>query len=98
MVTSAAASAAAWPVIRHWCCASRGGAGGEQQHFHLALGGISRLFASLTPQAIGTSYQTIRIPFSALAASSSCKTVDALQSTFWDGYSGKIEIDSIQFE
>ena len=76
----------------------RGGAGGEQQHFHLALGGISRLFASLTPQAIGTSYQTIRIPFSAFGSELKLQTVDALQLTFWDGYSGKIEIDSIQFE
>ena len=77
----------------------RGANGGEQNHFHLQLGGVDKAFASLTSSAISSSYQTIRIPFSAFgSAFNSGATVDALRLSFWFGYSGRIEIDSIWFE
>lgn len=76
----------------------RGGAGGEQQHFHLALGGVDKPFASLSSQPITTGYQEIRIPFSAFGSGLNLQSVSALQLSFWHGYSGKVEIDLLRFE
>lgn len=76
----------------------RGATGGEQSHFHLQLGGVDKAFASLSSQAISNSYQIFRIPFSAFGSALNTNSVDALRFSFWYGYSGQLEIDSIWFE
>ncbi|WP_237105967.1 hypothetical protein [Nonomuraea sp. MG754425] len=79
---------------------SGGAAGGEQAHFSLGLGSVSKVFGDSTfdgggHPAITTSYQDIRIP---LAANGIDRVSPGrLAMGFWYGGSGTITIDSLSF-
>jgi hypothetical protein len=74
----------------------KGAAGGEQNSFHLILGGVEKTFAAFSGDTITTSYKTIRINMSANGVNRA--SPGQLQMTFWWGGSGTITIDEIRFE
>jgi hypothetical protein len=74
----------------------KGAAGGEENHFYVSLGGVSKTFAALTGDVITTSYKTIRINLNGQGIS---RTMPGqLQMSFWWGASGQVSIDEIRFE
>jgi hypothetical protein len=79
----------------------KGAAGGEQSHFSLNLGGVTKLFGDFTltgggHPAITPSYQDIRIPMAANGISRTSPGQLALG--FWYGGAGTVSIDSIAFQ
>jgi chitodextrinase len=79
----------------------RGAAGGEQAHFNLGLGGVTKVFGDFALDGgarpvITTSYQDIRIP---LAANGINRNSPAqLAMGFWYGGNSTITIDHITFQ
>jgi hypothetical protein len=78
----------------------RGASGGEQSHFHLSLGGTTKIFGDFVLDggghpAITTSYQDIKIPLTANGISRSAP--GQLSMGFWYGGNSAISIDSLSF-
>ncbi|WP_432841196.1 DUF4832 domain-containing protein [Dactylosporangium sp. CA-092794] len=79
----------------------KGASGGEQTHFNLSLGGVTKVFGDYTLDggghpALTTAYQDIKIP---MAANGISRTSPAqLAMGFWYGGNGTITIDSIAFQ
>lgn len=78
-----------------------GAVGGEQRHFKLALGGVTKLFAEFTLDGgmlpvISTSYQDIRIPMAVNGINT--RQPGELELSFWWGGKSTIVIDEIRFE
>ncbi|MDP9793615.1 hypothetical protein J2S43_002127 [Catenuloplanes nepalensis] len=79
----------------------RGARGGEQSHFHLSLGGTTRVFGDYTLDGGGhptvtTAYQDIRIPMAANGIDRA--RPGQLAMGFWYGGEGTITIDGFRFE
>ncbi|MEV0616722.1 DUF4832 domain-containing protein [Nonomuraea sp. NPDC050404] len=79
----------------------KGASGGEQSHFHLSLGGASKIFGDFTLDgggrpAITTAYQDIRIPMAANGINRAAAGQIAMG--FWHGGSGTVTIDSLSFQ
>ncbi len=79
----------------------RGGAGGEQNHVDLSIGGVTRRLSQFTTSGGGgavvtTTTQDIRIPLAANGISSTAPGQLAL--SFWHGGSGSVWIDQIRFD
>ncbi len=74
----------------------KGAAGGEQNAFHVILGGVENTLGALSGDTITTSYKTIRINMS--TAGMNRAAPGQLQLTFWWGASGTVTIDEIRFE
>lgn len=74
----------------------KGAAGGEQNAFHLTLGGVDKTFAEFSGDTITTSYKTIRINMSTNGVNRA--SPGQLELSFWYGSSGTITIDEIRFE
>ncbi|GAA5198505.1 hypothetical protein GCM10023322_72080 [Rugosimonospora acidiphila] len=79
----------------------KGAAGGEQAHFNVNLGGVTKVFADFTLDggghpAIGTAYQDIEVPMAANGINRA--SPGQLAMGFWYGGSGTITIDSISFQ
>lgn len=74
----------------------KGAAGGEQNAFHVSLGGVDKTFAAFSGDTITTAYKTIRIN---MVTNGVNRTAPGqLNMTFWWGSSGTITIDEIRFE
>jgi len=74
----------------------KGAAGGEQGHFNVSLGGVTKSFAAFSGDTITTVYKDIAID---LAANGVSRTSPGqLQLSFWNGQSGTLWIDEIRFE
>ncbi|WP_327001743.1 DUF4832 domain-containing protein [Dactylosporangium sp. NBC_01737] len=79
----------------------KGGAGGEQSHFNLSVGGASKVFGDYTLDggghpALTTAFQDVRIP---LVANGISRTSPAqLAMGFWYGGNSTVTIDSISFQ
>jgi hypothetical protein len=74
----------------------RGAAGGEQNAFHVILGGVEKTFAAFSGDTITTAYKTIRINMVTNGVNRSAP--GQLQMNFWWGSNGTITIDEIRFE
>ncbi|MFC4122865.1 fibronectin type III domain-containing protein [Nonomuraea zeae] len=79
----------------------KGAAGGEQAHFNLGLGGVSKVFGDYTLDggghpAITTAYQDIRIPMSANGINRA--SPGQLAMGFWYGGDSTVTIDSVSFQ
>jgi hypothetical protein len=79
----------------------RGNNGGEQAHFQMSIGGVTRVFNQFlldggAQPSITTSYQDIKIPLVANGISRS--SPGQLSLGFWYGGSGIVSIDEIRFE
>ncbi len=74
----------------------KGAAGGEQNAFHVSLGGVENTLGALSGDTITTSYKTIRINM--VTAGMNRAAPGQLNLTFWWGNSGTITIDEIRFE
>jgi chitodextrinase len=79
----------------------KGAAGGEQSHFHLGLGGVTKAFGDFTLDggghpAITTAYQDIKLPMAANGINRS--SPGQLAMSFWHGGNSTITIDSISFQ
>jgi chitodextrinase len=79
----------------------KGAAGGEQTHFHLGLGGVTKIFGDFTLDggghpAITTAYQDIKIPMSANGISRT--SPGQLAMGFWYGGNSTVTIDSLSFQ
>ncbi|GFJ83409.1 fibronectin type III domain-containing protein [Phytohabitans houttuyneae] len=79
----------------------KGAAGGEQAHFNLGLGGVTKVFGDFTVDGGGrpvitTGYQDIRIPL--VANGISRNSPSQLAMGFWYGGSSTITIDQITFQ
>lgn len=74
----------------------KGAAGGEEDDFHLILGGVDKTFAAFSGDTITTDYKTIHINLAAHGVNQA--TPGQLQMNFWWGSSGAITIDEIRFE
>jgi chitodextrinase len=79
----------------------KGAAGGEQAHFDVNLGGVTKVFGSFTLDGGGhptitTAYQDIRIPLVANGINRAAP--GQLAMGFWYGGAGSITIDSITFQ
>ena len=79
----------------------KGAAGGEQTHFNLNLGGVTKVFGDFTLDggghpAITTAYQDIKIP---MVANGISRTAPGqLAMGFWFGGASTVTIDSISFQ
>ncbi|MFI7233490.1 fibronectin type III domain-containing protein [Nonomuraea angiospora] len=79
----------------------KGAAGGEQAHFNLGLGGVSKVFGDFTLDggghpAVTTAYQDIRIPLAANGIDRA--SPGQLAMGFWYGGNSTITIDSLSFQ
>lgn len=74
----------------------KGATGGEQNAFHVSLGGVENTFAALSGDTITTAYKTIRINMAANGINR--VSPGQLNMTFWWGSTGTITIDEIRFE
>lgn len=74
----------------------KGAAGGEQNAFHVILGGVEKTLGAFSGDTITTSYKTIRINMVAQGINRAAP--GQLQLTFWWGSSGTVTIDEIRFE
>lgn len=74
----------------------KGAAGGEQNAFHVTLGGVDKTFAAFSGDTITTAYKTIRINMAANGINRAAP--GQLNMTFWWGSTGTITIDEIRFE
>ncbi len=74
----------------------KGAAGGEQNHFNMTLGGVTKRFSQWTTTAITTSYQDVRVPLVANGVNRT--SPGTLNLNFWQGAGGSITIDQIWFE
>ena len=74
----------------------KGAAGGEENAFHVSLGGVEKTFAAFSGDTITTAYKTIRIN---MVTNGVNRTAPGqLNMTFWWGSNGTITIDEIRFE
>ncbi|NOV04807.1 DUF4832 domain-containing protein [Paenibacillus planticolens] len=74
----------------------KGSAGGEQNQFHLALGGVEKTLGAFSGDTITTSYKDIAIN---LVSNGVNRTAPGqLTMSFWWGSSGTITIDEIRFQ
>lgn len=80
-----------WLVLR-----LRGGAGGEQRHVRVKLGAIDRPLASLTSDAVTTTWSDVRIDLR--AAGGLGPGLEKLELKFWGANRGRLEIGRIAFE
>lgn len=74
----------------------KGAAGGEQNAFHVILGGVEKTLGAFSGDTLTTSYKTIRINMAAQGINRA--SPGQLQLTFWWGSSGTVTIDEIRFE
>jgi len=74
----------------------KGAAGGEQNAFHIILGGVEKTLGAFSGDTITTSYKTIRINMAGQGINRAAP--GQLQLTFWWGSSGTVTIDEIRFE
>ncbi|MDR7276546.1 DUF4832 domain-containing protein [Catenuloplanes atrovinosus] len=79
----------------------RGDAGGEESHFHLSLGGTTRLLGEYVLDggarpAVTTRYRDIRIPMAANGIDPT--RPGQLAMGFWYGGRGTVTIDGVRFE
>ncbi|MFC5405544.1 fibronectin type III domain-containing protein [Cohnella soli] len=74
----------------------KGGAGGEQSHFHVSLGGVDKTFGDFSGNTVTTAYKDIAIDLVANGVNRS--SPGQLAMSFWYGASGTIWIDEIRFE
>ncbi|WP_027346817.1 DUF4832 domain-containing protein [Hamadaea tsunoensis] len=79
----------------------KGAAGGEQAHFNLNLGGVTKVFGDFTLDggghpAVTTAYQDIKIPM--VANGMSRTSPGQLAMGFWYGGASTITIDAISFQ
>ncbi|HWB34792.1 MAG TPA: DUF4832 domain-containing protein, partial [Rugosimonospora sp.] len=79
----------------------KGASGGEQTHFNLNLGGVTKVFGDFTLDGGGhptitTGYQEIRIPMAANGINRAAP--GQLAMGFWYGGASTITIDSISFQ
>ncbi|GHJ42849.1 hypothetical protein Cs7R123_01910 [Catellatospora sp. TT07R-123] len=79
----------------------KGAAGGEQTHFNLGMGGVTKLFGDFTLDGgahpvITTAYQDIKIPL--VANGINRNSPSQLAMGFWYGGNSTITIDHISFQ
>ncbi|WP_405145829.1 fibronectin type III domain-containing protein [Sphaerisporangium sp. NBC_01403] len=79
----------------------KGASGGEQTHFNLGLGGVTKVFGDFTLDGGGhpvitTSYQDIKIPMAANGINRNSPS--QLAMGFWYGGASTVTIDEIRFE
>lgn len=74
----------------------KGANGGEQSHFELTIGGVTKTLAAFSGDAITTSYKNIEIDLAANGVDRS--TPGQLSMTFWHGGNSSVWIDEIRFE
>jgi chitodextrinase len=79
----------------------KGASGGEQSHFDINLGGVTKVFGAYTLDGGGhptitTAYQDIKIPLAANGVNRAAP--GQLAMGFWYGAAGTITIDSISFQ
>jgi chitodextrinase len=79
----------------------KGAAGGEQAHFSLSLGGVTKTFKDFTLDGGGhpvitTAYQDVRIPMAANGINRAAPS--QLAMGFWFGGASTISIDEFRFE
>jgi hypothetical protein len=80
-----------WLVLR-----LRGAAGGEERHVRVKLGAIDRPLASLTTDAVTTTWHEARIDLR--AAGGVGPALEKLEIEFWGAHRGRLEIGRIAFE
>lgn len=74
----------------------RGKNGGEQQDFHLSIGGVDKLLSEFTSQPIESYFTTLRINLDDHGINK--QSPGQLQMSFWWGGSSTLFIDEIRFE
>jgi hypothetical protein len=79
----------------------KGAAGGEQNHFSLSLGGVTKRFGEFTLDGgahpvVTTGFQDIRIPLAANGINRASPAQLAL--AFWYGGNSTISIDHLTFQ
>jgi chitodextrinase len=73
----------------------KGASGGEQNHFQLTIGGVTKTFAAFSGNTITTSYKDIEIDLVANGVDRS--SPGQLSMSFWHGSSSTVWIDEIRF-
>jgi chitodextrinase len=79
----------------------KGAAGGEQSHFHVSLGGVTKRLGDYTLDggghpAVTTAYQDVKIPLSANGINRA--SPGQLSMGFWYGGNSTVTIDSLSFQ
>lgn len=74
----------------------RGASGGEQNHIHVTLGGVTQTLAAFSGNTITTAYKNIEIDLVAKGVNRA--TPGQLEMSFWHGGNSTVWIDEIRFE
>jgi hypothetical protein len=74
----------------------KGASGGEENQFHLVLGGVEKTLGAFSGDTVTTSYKDIEIDLASNGVNQS--SPGQLQMSFWHGSTGTVWIDEIRFE